>query len=184
MIGLLLPSAVAALVGIACGGSLARCVTTRVAWWPVLLAAFALELGLYNPPINRLDWAISAGPGIAAVGLANNGGLIEVLTSDNGATWTTEQQVSQFDGITDAEAFFAYDSANIRPEDKANFLALIQEFRSQLNAYGSSVGRTYDLTAFLPADLAKINVGIASGVRGWSRLSCSSTRGQSSVPSI
>src|SRR5690606_34896457 len=48
----------------------------------------------------------------------------------------------------------------IRPEDKANFLALIQEFRSQLNAYGASVGRTYDLTAFLPADLAKIDAGI------------------------
>jgi chitinase len=48
----------------------------------------------------------------------------------------------------------------IRPEDKANFVALLQEFRSQLNAYGASVGRTYDLTAFLPADIAKINVGI------------------------
>jgi chitinase len=48
----------------------------------------------------------------------------------------------------------------IRPEDKANFLALIQEFRSQLDAYGASVGRTYDLTAFLPADLAKIDAGI------------------------
>ena len=26
----------------------------------------------------------------------------------------------------------------IRPEDKANFLALVQEFRSQLNAYGAT----------------------------------------------
>jgi Family of unknown function (DUF5317) len=64
MIGLLLPSAVTALVGIACGGSLARCLTARVAWWPMLLAAFAVELVLYNPPINRLDWASSAGPAI------------------------------------------------------------------------------------------------------------------------
>jgi chitinase len=48
----------------------------------------------------------------------------------------------------------------IRPEDKANFLGLIQEFRSQLNAYGSTVGKTFDLTAFLPADLAKIDAGI------------------------
>jgi chitinase len=48
----------------------------------------------------------------------------------------------------------------IRPEDKANYLALIQEFRAQLDAYGASVGRTYDLTAFLPADVAKIDAGI------------------------
>lgn len=64
MIGLLLPSAVAALVGLACGGSLARCLTARLAWWPMLLAAFAVELILYNAPINRLDWAIAVGPGI------------------------------------------------------------------------------------------------------------------------
>jgi chitinase len=48
----------------------------------------------------------------------------------------------------------------IRAEDRANYLALIQEFRSQLNAYGATVGRTYDLTAFLPADIAKIDAGI------------------------
>ena len=52
----------------------------------------------------------------------------------------------------------------IRPEDKANFLALVQEFRSQLNAYGATVGKTYELTAFLPADIAKIDAGIAAGV--------------------
>jgi len=30
----------------------------------MLLAAFAVELVLYNPPMNRLDWAIAAGPSI------------------------------------------------------------------------------------------------------------------------
>ncbi len=64
MIGLLVPSGVAALVGLACGGSPARCLWARVTWWPLLLAAFAVELGLYNPPINRLDWAIAVGPSI------------------------------------------------------------------------------------------------------------------------
>ena len=48
----------------------------------------------------------------------------------------------------------------IRPEDKQNFTALTQEFRRQLDAYGSSVGRRYDLSAFLPADPAKITAGI------------------------
>jgi len=62
MIGLLVPSAVAALIGVACGRSLVRCLSARIAWWPLLLAAFATELILYNQPINRLDWAIAAGP--------------------------------------------------------------------------------------------------------------------------
>jgi chitinase len=52
----------------------------------------------------------------------------------------------------------------IRAEDKANFAALIQEFRSQLNAYGSSVGRQYLLTAFLPAASAKVDAGIAGSI--------------------
>jgi chitinase len=48
----------------------------------------------------------------------------------------------------------------VRPEDKANFVALLAEFRSQLTAYGAQVGRTFSLTAFLPADPAKIDAGI------------------------
>ena len=52
----------------------------------------------------------------------------------------------------------------IRPEDKANFAALIGEFRNQLNAYGASVGRQYLLTAFLPADPAKVDAGIAGSI--------------------
>jgi len=52
----------------------------------------------------------------------------------------------------------------IRPEDKTNYAGLIAEFRSQLNAYGSTVGRQYLLTAFLPADSAKIDAGIAGSI--------------------
>ena len=58
MIGLLVPSLVAALIGVACGGSLARCLSARIAWWPVLLAAFAVEAadrGKTDPYITRLD---------------------------------------------------------------------------------------------------------------------------------
>ena len=48
----------------------------------------------------------------------------------------------------------------VRPEDKANFAALLAEFRSQLDAYGAQVGRYFSLTAFLPADPAAIAAGI------------------------
>jgi chitinase len=52
----------------------------------------------------------------------------------------------------------------IRAEDKANFAALIQEFRTQLNAYGSSIGKQFLLSAFLPADSAKVDAGIAGSI--------------------
>lgn len=47
----------------------------------------------------------------------------------------------------------------VRPEDKENFSALVGEFRGQLDDYGDSAGRDYGLTAFLPADPAKIAAG-------------------------
>ena len=47
----------------------------------------------------------------------------------------------------------------IRPEDKANFTLLAAEFRRQLDAYGATAGRSYLLTAFLPAAPAKIDAG-------------------------
>ncbi|GGM59728.1 chitinase [Longimycelium tulufanense] len=47
----------------------------------------------------------------------------------------------------------------VRPEDRQNFTLLLAEFRRQLDAYGAEVGRKYELTAFLPADPAKIEAG-------------------------
>ena len=47
----------------------------------------------------------------------------------------------------------------IRPEDKQNFTLLLAEFKRQMAAYGSTVGRSYKLSAFLPADPAKITAG-------------------------
>jgi chitinase len=51
----------------------------------------------------------------------------------------------------------------IRPEDKRNFTLLVAEFRRQLDAYGRQTGKRYDLTAFLPAAPAKIDVGFEAG---------------------
>lgn len=43
--------------------------------------------------------------------------------------------------------------------DKANFTALLKEFRTQLDAYGATNGRNYQLSAFLPANIADIEAG-------------------------
>ena len=43
--------------------------------------------------------------------------------------------------------------------DRANLAALLAEFRSQLDAVGSSTGKHYQLTAFTPADPAKVAAG-------------------------
>jgi len=47
----------------------------------------------------------------------------------------------------------------IRPADKRNFTLLAAEFRRQLDAYGRTTRKHYDLTAFLPAAPAKIDAG-------------------------
>jgi Family of unknown function (DUF5317) len=64
MIGLLLPAALATLLGLACGGSLNGWRHARLAWWPVLVGAFATELVLYDPPVNQQPWALVFGPWI------------------------------------------------------------------------------------------------------------------------
>ncbi|MFD6417116.1 glycoside hydrolase family 18 protein [Streptomyces sp. NPDC060194] len=46
-----------------------------------------------------------------------------------------------------------------RPEDKANFTALIAEFRKQIDAYGREQKKKYELTAYVPAAPAKIDAG-------------------------
>ncbi|MFJ6939427.1 glycoside hydrolase family 18 protein [Streptomyces sp. NPDC101132] len=46
-----------------------------------------------------------------------------------------------------------------RPEDKRNFTALVREFRTQLDAYGRTVKRKYELSAFVPTAPAKIDAG-------------------------
>ncbi|GLZ82047.1 chitinase [Actinorhabdospora filicis] len=47
----------------------------------------------------------------------------------------------------------------VRPEDKQNYTALVAEFRRQIDAYGNTKGRKYELTAFVPADPVKITAG-------------------------
>ncbi|MSS64827.1 glycosyl hydrolase family 18 protein [Velocimicrobium porci] len=44
--------------------------------------------------------------------------------------------------------------------DKANYIALLQEFRNQLDAQGKELNKTYELTVALPAPKAKLNDGI------------------------
>jgi chitinase len=48
----------------------------------------------------------------------------------------------------------------IRGEDKQNFTLLLAELRRQLDAFGSTLGRQFQLTAFLPADPTKIAAGV------------------------
>ncbi|HEU4422208.1 MAG TPA: glycoside hydrolase family 18 protein [Pilimelia sp.] len=47
----------------------------------------------------------------------------------------------------------------LRPEDKKNFTLLLTEFRRQLDAYGRTTRKHYELTAFLPANPAAIDAG-------------------------
>ncbi|MFJ8820780.1 glycoside hydrolase family 18 protein [Streptomyces sp. NPDC102467] len=46
-----------------------------------------------------------------------------------------------------------------RPEDKRNYTALVAEFRKQLDAYGRTRHKHYELSAFVPTAPAKIDAG-------------------------
>lgn len=43
------------------------------------------------------------------------------------------------------------------PQDKANFTLLLQEFRTELDSYGASVGKHFELTAAVPSGQDKIS---------------------------
>ncbi|MEU0492216.1 glycosyl hydrolase family 18 protein [Nocardiopsis sp. NPDC006139] len=47
----------------------------------------------------------------------------------------------------------------VRPEDRENFTALVQEFRDQLDEYGAETDRHYELTAFMPAGGWRLDAG-------------------------
>jgi hypothetical protein len=64
MFGLLLPTAIATLVALGLGGSLARLARVHFAWWWLVIAGFGVELVLYNPPTNTFGWALAFGPGV------------------------------------------------------------------------------------------------------------------------
>jgi len=59
---LLAPTLTALLVALACGGSARGLVSSGLKAWPLIPAAFAIELVLYNPPINSQPWAMVVGP--------------------------------------------------------------------------------------------------------------------------
>jgi Family of unknown function (DUF5317) len=62
MIGLLLPSCLAALAGTALRRRTAKFRGFQFEWWELAAAAFALELLLYNPPIDSMPWTLTYGP--------------------------------------------------------------------------------------------------------------------------
>jgi chitinase len=51
------------------------------------------------------------------------------------------------------------ETGNASPADRENFLALMEEFRAQLDAYGAQTGEDYLLTAFAPAGGWNTNAG-------------------------
>ena len=62
MLGLLAPTLIAFVAAWASGGALRDIFSTRVRGWPLILAAFAVELLLYNPPLDAQPWALVVGP--------------------------------------------------------------------------------------------------------------------------
>ncbi len=64
MLGLLAPTLIALIAVPLFGGSLRRVVNSEIRGWPLIVGCFALELLLYNPPMNAQTWAMQVGPGV------------------------------------------------------------------------------------------------------------------------
>jgi hypothetical protein len=62
VVGLLLPGLLALGLALASGGSVRNWSRTTVLGWPLVVGVFALELALYNPPVDREPWAMRIGP--------------------------------------------------------------------------------------------------------------------------
>jgi hypothetical protein len=62
MLGLLAPTLIAFLAALAVGGSPRTLFQNSLRGWPAIVAAFAIELTLYNPPIDAQPWAMWVGP--------------------------------------------------------------------------------------------------------------------------
>ena len=62
MLGLLAPTFIAIIAALTLGGSFRGLIEYRVRAWPAALGAFAAELAIYNPPIDRQPLALEVGP--------------------------------------------------------------------------------------------------------------------------
>lgn len=64
MLGLLLPLVIGTAIGALRSRSLSGLERAHVAWWPLAVTSLAVQLALFNPPIDRQPWAITWGPWI------------------------------------------------------------------------------------------------------------------------
>ena len=64
MLNLLAPAALALVGALALGGSLRHLAQAQFRLWPAVALGFAVELLLYNPPLDAQPWAMLVGPWI------------------------------------------------------------------------------------------------------------------------
>jgi hypothetical protein len=64
MLGLLIPMVLTTVTGALGVGSAAGLQRQRIQWWPLALGSIAIQLALFNPPVDRQAWALVWGPWI------------------------------------------------------------------------------------------------------------------------
>ena len=69
MLGLLIPVVLTTVTGALRVGSAAGLQRQRIQWWPLALGSIAIQLVLFNPPVDRQPWALVWGPWIWIVSL-------------------------------------------------------------------------------------------------------------------
>jgi hypothetical protein len=69
MLAVTAPVALAVLIGLATGGSLAGWDGLRLRWWAVGAVSLGVQLVVFNPPLDEQSWAMAWGPWLFALTL-------------------------------------------------------------------------------------------------------------------
>ena len=69
MLAVAAPAVLAVLIGLACGGSLARWDGLRLRWWMLGAASLGVQLVVFNPPVDEQPWAMAWGTWLFALTL-------------------------------------------------------------------------------------------------------------------
>jgi hypothetical protein len=157
MIGLLVPAVLVGVLALVWPARSDVAQRLEVRWWPAALGAFAVELVLYNPPIDQHQWAMQIGPWIwvatrfvmlavalhnaragarlvpawllAAAGLALN---TLVIGANNGYMPQSTEAALQAWGAERVHAFRAYPGLhNVAPLDADTRLAWLGDVIAQ-----------------------------------------------------
>jgi hypothetical protein len=76
MLGLIIPAALAVLLGVVHGGALAHWSTLRVRWWPLAVVCLLVQVALFSPLLESRPFIVGYGPWLYVLSLVGIGATL------------------------------------------------------------------------------------------------------------